>query len=188
MGHSHPRIIAAVRERVFIPQPGIDQDGNGSIDSTEGVNAAAPNTLIGNRDGLRQTASPLPVWDILIPVLLALVGVVLAARVAPVARFEVGAMCGLAAGLLARNLPLFLIGAIVLGSIALAMLLLTKVNSIGLLIHDAYRPWYLTRVFWDAVPDDKKIFEYNYEATKLSIARAMKRSSRSCARSAAASC
>jgi hypothetical protein len=34
---------------------GIDQDGNGSIDSTEGVNAAPPNTLIGNRDGLRQT-------------------------------------------------------------------------------------------------------------------------------------
>ena len=35
---------------------GIDQDGNGSIDCTEGVNAASPNTLIGNRDGLRQTA------------------------------------------------------------------------------------------------------------------------------------
>ena len=35
---------------------GIDQDGNGSIDSTEGVNAAPPNTLVGNRDGLRQTA------------------------------------------------------------------------------------------------------------------------------------
>ena len=34
---------------------GIDQDGNGSIDSTEGVNAAPPNTLVGNRDGLRQT-------------------------------------------------------------------------------------------------------------------------------------
>ena len=34
---------------------GIDQDGNGTIDSTEGVNAAPPNTLIGNRDGLRQT-------------------------------------------------------------------------------------------------------------------------------------
>ena len=34
---------------------GIDQDGNGSIDSTEGVNAAPPFTLIGNRDGLRQT-------------------------------------------------------------------------------------------------------------------------------------
>jgi Bacterial Ig-like domain len=33
----------------------IDQDGNGTYDSTEGVNAAAPNTLIGNRDGLRQT-------------------------------------------------------------------------------------------------------------------------------------
>jgi hypothetical protein len=35
---------------------GIDQDGNGTIDSTEGVNAAAPYTLISNRDGLRQTA------------------------------------------------------------------------------------------------------------------------------------
>lgn len=34
---------------------GIDQDGNGTIDSTEGVNAAAPRTVIGNRDGLRQT-------------------------------------------------------------------------------------------------------------------------------------
>jgi hypothetical protein len=34
---------------------GIDQDGNGTIDSTEGVNAAPPYTLIGNRDGLRQT-------------------------------------------------------------------------------------------------------------------------------------
>jgi hypothetical protein len=35
---------------------GIDQDGNGVIDSTEGVNAVAPYTLITNRDGLRQTA------------------------------------------------------------------------------------------------------------------------------------
>ena len=34
---------------------GFDQDGNGTIDSTEGVNAAPPNTLVGNRDGLRQT-------------------------------------------------------------------------------------------------------------------------------------
>jgi hypothetical protein len=36
---------------------GIDQDGNGTIDSTEGVNAAsvAPFLLTGNRDGLRQT-------------------------------------------------------------------------------------------------------------------------------------
>jgi D-alanyl-D-alanine dipeptidase len=24
--------------------------------------------------------------------------------------------------------------------------------------HDAYRPWCVTRVFWDATPDDKKIF------------------------------
>lgn len=34
---------------------GIDQDGNGGIDSTEGVNAAAPQGLLGSRDGLRQT-------------------------------------------------------------------------------------------------------------------------------------
>ena len=34
---------------------GIDQNGNGTIDSTEGVNAAPPQTIIGNRDGLRQT-------------------------------------------------------------------------------------------------------------------------------------
>ena len=34
---------------------GIDQDGNGAIDSTEGVNAAPPQTLVGSRDGLRQT-------------------------------------------------------------------------------------------------------------------------------------
>jgi Bacterial Ig-like domain len=34
---------------------GIDQDGNGSIDSTEGVNAAPPQTIVGSRDGLRQT-------------------------------------------------------------------------------------------------------------------------------------
>jgi Bacterial Ig-like domain len=35
---------------------GIDQDGNGTIDSTEGVAAAPPQTLVSNRDGLRQTA------------------------------------------------------------------------------------------------------------------------------------
>jgi hypothetical protein len=34
---------------------GIDQDGNGSIDSTEGVGAVGALTAIGNRDGLRQT-------------------------------------------------------------------------------------------------------------------------------------
>ncbi|WP_425260113.1 Ig-like domain-containing protein [Rubrivivax sp. RP6-9] len=34
---------------------GIDQDGNTVIDSTEGVNAAAPRTIISSRDGLRQT-------------------------------------------------------------------------------------------------------------------------------------
>ena len=28
----------------------------------------------------------------------------------------------------------------------------------GLLIHDAYRPWYVTKMFWDAVPDEDHIF------------------------------
>ena len=34
---------------------GIDQDGNGTIDSTEGVSAVGAQSLIGTRDGLRQT-------------------------------------------------------------------------------------------------------------------------------------
>jgi D-alanyl-D-alanine dipeptidase len=36
----------------------------------------------------------------------------------------------------------------------------TRLHSLGygLLIHDAYRPWYVTKVFWDATPDDKKVF------------------------------
>jgi D-alanyl-D-alanine dipeptidase len=28
----------------------------------------------------------------------------------------------------------------------------------GLLIHDAYRPWYVTKIFWDATPQEGKIF------------------------------
>lgn len=28
----------------------------------------------------------------------------------------------------------------------------------GLIIHDGYRPWSVTRIFWDATPEDKKIF------------------------------
>jgi hypothetical protein len=34
---------------------GIDQDGNGTIDSTEGVNAIGAQSLVAGRDGLRQT-------------------------------------------------------------------------------------------------------------------------------------
>ena len=33
-----------------------------------------------------------------------------------------------------------------------------KRSGYGLLVHDAYRPWYVTKVFWDAVPADKKVF------------------------------
>ena len=28
----------------------------------------------------------------------------------------------------------------------------------GLVVHDGYRPWYVTKIFWDATADDKKIF------------------------------
>ena len=31
-------------------------------------------------------------------------------------------------------------------------------SGFGLLIHDAYRPWWVTRVFWDATPADKHDF------------------------------
>lgn len=34
---------------------GIDQDGNGTIDSTEGVNAVGTQSIVSSRDGLRQT-------------------------------------------------------------------------------------------------------------------------------------
>lgn len=33
-----------------------------------------------------------------------------------------------------------------------------KAKGYGLIIHDGYRPWYVTKIFWDATPDDKKIF------------------------------
>ncbi len=36
-----------------------------------------------------------------------------------------------------------------------------KQFGFGVLIHDAYRPWYVTKMFWDATPDDKKIFVAN---------------------------
>ncbi|MHB8905641.1 MAG: M15 family metallopeptidase [Melioribacteraceae bacterium] len=29
-----------------------------------------------------------------------------------------------------------------------------KTKGYGLLIHDAYRPWYITKIFWDATPPD----------------------------------
>jgi len=33
-----------------------------------------------------------------------------------------------------------------------------EARGYGLLIHDAYRPWYVTKIFWDATPVDKRIF------------------------------
>ena len=39
-----------------------------------------------------------------------------------------------------------------------------KAFGYGLLIHDSYRPWYVTKMFWDATPDDKKIFVANPES------------------------
>ena len=41
---------------------------------------------------------------------------------------------------------------------------LARVNSLlkkygyGLIVYDAYRPWYVTKMFWDATPDSQKIF------------------------------
>ena len=37
-------------------------------------------------------------------------------------------------------------------------LLRLKPFSYALLIHDAYRPWYVTKIFWDATPPEGKIF------------------------------
>jgi D-alanyl-D-alanine dipeptidase len=31
-------------------------------------------------------------------------------------------------------------------------------QGFGLLIYDAYRPWYVTKMFWDAVPPEDKVF------------------------------
>lgn len=31
-------------------------------------------------------------------------------------------------------------------------------DGYGLLVHDAYRPWYVTKLFWDATPPDKHEF------------------------------
>src|ERR1700744_1252939 len=36
-----------------------------------------------------------------------------------------------------------------------------KPHGYGLIIHDGYRPWYVTKIFWDATPNDKKIFVAN---------------------------
>jgi Bacterial virulence factor lipase N-terminal len=50
-------VLPAAGTPVVVPAGGrgIDQDGNGAIDSTEGVNAAVPRDIISSRDGLRQT-------------------------------------------------------------------------------------------------------------------------------------
>jgi D-alanyl-D-alanine dipeptidase len=36
-----------------------------------------------------------------------------------------------------------------------------KAKGYGLMIHDGYRPWFVTKVFWDATPEDKHIFVAN---------------------------
>jgi zinc D-Ala-D-Ala dipeptidase len=33
-----------------------------------------------------------------------------------------------------------------------------KAKGYGIIIHDGYRPWYVTKIFWDATPRDQKIF------------------------------
>lgn len=34
-------------------------------------------------------------------------------------------------------------------------------SGYGLLVHDGYRPWSVTKMFWDAAPEDKRIFVAN---------------------------
>jgi zinc D-Ala-D-Ala dipeptidase len=36
-----------------------------------------------------------------------------------------------------------------------------KAAGYGLIIHDGYRPWYVTKIFWDATPSNQKIFVAN---------------------------
>ena len=36
-----------------------------------------------------------------------------------------------------------------------------RARGYGLLIHDGYRPWYVTKIFWDATPIDKRMFVAN---------------------------
>jgi len=36
-----------------------------------------------------------------------------------------------------------------------------RAQGYGLLVHDAYRPWYITKIFWDATPPDKHDFVAN---------------------------
>lgn len=36
-----------------------------------------------------------------------------------------------------------------------------KPQGLGLMIHDAYRPWYVTKMFWEATPDRMKAFVAN---------------------------
>ena len=34
-------------------------------------------------------------------------------------------------------------------------------HGLGILIHDGYRPWYVTKMFWDATPESQKVFVAN---------------------------
>ncbi len=33
-----------------------------------------------------------------------------------------------------------------------------RANGYGILVHDGYRPWSVTKLFWDATPEEKKVF------------------------------
>jgi zinc D-Ala-D-Ala dipeptidase len=36
-----------------------------------------------------------------------------------------------------------------------------EASGYGLIVHDGYRPWYVTKIFWDATPGNQKIFVAN---------------------------
>ena len=45
-----------------------------------------------------------------------------------------------------------------------------KQRGLGVLIHDAYRPWHVTKMFWDATPDHLKDFVANPAEARGTIA------------------
>jgi D-alanyl-D-alanine dipeptidase len=48
-----------------------------------------------------------------------------------------------------------------------------KESGYGLLIHDAYRPWYVTKIFWHATPEDKRILSPTLPKVRATIAAAL---------------
>ena len=55
-----------------------------------------------------------------------------------------------------------------LGRVAKAL----RAKGYGLLVHDAYRPWFVTKMFWDATPVDSRMFVADPASARATIADA----------------